>query len=133
MPDPDGPLGRALEQVGDRWSLQVVESLLAGPLRFNELRDRLDVAPNILSQRIKQLEGAGILASAPYSTKPVRLIYELTSRGRALADAITALTAWGAGDDADLHHPVCGSRLEAHWYCPTCQTTVQREEDIRFV
>lgn len=106
---------------------------MAGSLRFNDMRDRLNVAPNILSQRLKQLEAAGILASSPYSTKPVRVTYELTSRGRALTDAITALSAWGAGDDAAMHHPVCGSRLEARWYCPTCHTTVEPQEDLRFV
>lgn len=133
MPHDDGPLVRALEKVGDRWSLQVVEALMAGPLRFNDLRDQLAVAPNILSQRLKQLEGAGILASSPYSTKPVRLTYELTSRGKALTDTITALSAWGAGDEADLSHPVCGTTLQARWYCPTCRTTVEREENLRFV
>ena len=130
-----GPLARALERVGDRWSLQVVEALLPGPLRFNDLRDRLGVAPNILSQRLRQLEADSLVASTPYSSKPVRLAYELTVQGKALSDAIRMLSAWGASDEGDgPRHPVCGTDLVAKWYCPTCRTTVDEpEEELRFV
>ena len=85
-PRPDASLptglGAALDRVGDRWSLQVVEALLGGPLRYGELTSAVaGIAPNILADRLRKLERAGILASTPYSQRPVRLEYALTTDG----------------------------------------------------
>ena len=88
MPDaPDStqpsPLQVALDRVGDRWCLLVVESLLEGPLRFNDLQAALPgIAPNILSDRLKRLERQRVLLARPYSERPLRLAYELTADGR---------------------------------------------------
>ena len=61
-------LGIALDRVGDRWSLLIVESLLPGARRFNELGDAVTgIAPNILSDRLRRLERAGILVATPYN------------------------------------------------------------------
>ena len=67
------PLEAALDRVGDRWSLLMVEALLDGPRRFGELADTLSgIAPNILTDRLRRLERAGIVRSTPYQERPTR-------------------------------------------------------------
>ena len=123
------PLEAALDRVGDRWSLLVVEALLDGPRRFGELGEALPgIAPNILTDRLRRLERSGIVRSTPYQERPTRLAYELTGDGRDLASALRLLADWGArrSDDVEpLRHAVCGTPLEARWYCPTCTTVVE--------
>jgi DNA-binding HxlR family transcriptional regulator len=122
------PLEAALDRVGDRWSLLVVEALLDGPRRFGELGDILPgIAANILTDRLRRLERAGILRSSPYQERPTRLAYELTADGRALASALRLLADWGArrSDDVEpLRHATCGTPLEARYFCPTCASLV---------
>ena len=126
------PLQVALDRVGDRWCLLVVESLLDGPLRFNDLQAALPgIAPNILSDRLKRLERQRVLLARPYSERPLRLAYELTADGRELAGALRLLAQWGGeqeGDRAPAHeHPACGTTLEVRWYCPTCDEVVESD------
>jgi DNA-binding HxlR family transcriptional regulator len=120
--------------VGDRWTLRVVDALLAGPRRFNELLDEVGgIAPNILSQRLKHLEREAMVLARPYSERPPRVAYELTALGRELAGALRLLEQWGArGTDAGKgpRHGACGTPLEARWYCPTCARVVDEAEDV---
>ena len=125
------PLQAALERVGDRWCLLLVESLLEGPLRFNDLQATLPgIAPNILSDRLKRLERQRVLIARPYSERPIRLSYELTAEGRELAGALRLLADWGARDESSdaLRHRTCGTPLEARWYCPTCARAIAEDE-----
>jgi DNA-binding HxlR family transcriptional regulator len=125
------PLAIAVEQVGDRWSLLIVEALLGGPRRFRELEGLVEgIAPNILSQRLKALERGGIVLSAPYSSRPPRVAYELTAAGTELATALRLLAQWGAqrsAGDGALRHEVCGTPAEARWWCPTCDRPIDEE------
>lgn len=127
-PPPPTALAAALDRVGDRWSLLLVETLLAGSRRFNELGEAVPgIAPNILSDRLRRLERAGILVATPYSRRPVRMEYALTADGRELAGALHLLADWGArrgGVGEPLRHEACGTPLEARWHCPTCERTV---------
>ncbi len=122
------PLEAALDRVGDRWSLLVVEVLLDGSKRFGELGDALPgIAANILTDRLRRLERAGILRSSPYQERPTRLAYELTADGRDLASALRLLADWGARRSSDaepLRHATCGTPLEVRYYCPTCAAPV---------
>ncbi len=122
------PLEAALDRVGDRWSLLIVEALLDGPRRFGELGDTLPgIAPNILTDRLRRLERAGILRAQPYQERPTRLSYDLTADGRDLASALRVLADWGARRSAHaepLRHDVCGTPVPARWYCPTCQRKI---------
>lgn len=122
------PLEAALERVGDRWSLLLVEALLDGPRRFNELADIVTgIAPNILSDRLRRLERGRIVVATPYQERPQRMSYALTADGHDLASALRLLADWGArtGDDAEpIRHRTCGTPLETRWYCPTCETAV---------
>ncbi|MEO8510912.1 MAG: helix-turn-helix domain-containing protein [Chloroflexota bacterium] len=132
MAAPESPLAAALERVGDRWSLLVVEALLPGSRRFNELQaDVAGIAPNILSDRLKRLERERIVLSRPYSERPLRLTYELSAEGAELASALRLLADWGARGSRDaepIRHAACGTPVEAHWYCPTCARAVEAPE-----
>ena len=123
------PLGEALAAVGDRWTLLLVEALLDAPRRFGDLQDALPgIAPNVLTQRLRRLEGEGIVVAEPYSERPQRYVYELTASGRELAGALRLLADWGArhGESAEPpRHDACGTPVEARWWCPTCEQPVE--------
>src|SRR5215212_12226808 len=95
--DPETPLGAALDAVGDRWTLLVIEALLEGPRRFGDLQEALPgIAPNILTQRLRHLERGALIVSRAYQERPPRFVYELTSAGAELAGALRLLADWGA-------------------------------------
>jgi DNA-binding HxlR family transcriptional regulator len=139
MADAVSPLADALTRVGDRWTLLVVDALLEGPRRFNDLQeDVAGIAPNILTQRLRHLEREALVVAQPYSERPPRFVYELTGAGRELAGALRLLTDWGArhGEDSEpLRHTDCGTVLEARWYCPACDVAVDEDdaEDVQLV
>lgn len=118
-------LARALNVVGDRWTLQIVAGLLDGPRRFGELAELLpDIAPNVLTGRLRQLEREHLVSATPYSRRPLRLAYTLTDAGRELEGALSLLSAWGARQSGVAEGPVhapCGTPLETRLYCPTCE------------
>ena len=132
MPSAQTPLAAALERVGDRWSLLLIEALLDGPRRFGDLQQALPgIAPNVLTQRLRRLEGEGLVLAQPYSERPQRYVYELTSSGHELAGALRFLADWGArhGEAAEApRHEACGTPVEARWWCPTCERPVGDDE-----
>jgi DNA-binding HxlR family transcriptional regulator len=138
-PGPASALEEAVARVGDRWTLLLVNSLLEGPRRFNELLDGLDgLAPNVLSKRLRHLEHEGVIVATAYSQRPPRFDYRLTAAGSELAGALRLLAHWGAARDPDaiaVQHAACGTPVEARWYCPTCARLVEVEEidELRFV
>jgi DNA-binding HxlR family transcriptional regulator len=128
----DSPLAAALERVGDRWSLLLVEALLPGPRRFNELSEAVSgIAPNILADRLRRLETERIVSATPYSERPPRFAYALTDEGAELAGALRLLADWGSRvsrESEPLRHAACGTPVEARWYCPTCDRPVEGQE-----
>jgi DNA-binding HxlR family transcriptional regulator len=142
-PDQDqpqlSPLAEALASVGDRWTLLIVAALLDGPRRFGDLEKELPgIAPNVLTQRLRNLESQGLARAERYSERPPRYVYELGEAGRDLAGALRLLADWGARHTGDVdppRHSVCGTPLEAVWYCPTCEAPVEEEgaeEDVHY-
>jgi DNA-binding HxlR family transcriptional regulator len=95
--DQDCPVARALDVIGEKWSLLVLRDLFRkGPLRFQELQASLaGVAPNTLSARLKGLEAQGVIATRLYETHPPRFEYFLTEKGKALGPVLKALHGWG--------------------------------------
>ena len=93
----DCPIARALDIVGEKWSLLVLRDLYRkGPLRFQELADALaGIAPNTLSARLKLLETHGVIEARLYESHPPRYEYLLTDKGQALAPVLKALHQWG--------------------------------------
>jgi DNA-binding HxlR family transcriptional regulator len=132
MASHDSPLAAALERVGDRWSLLLVEALLPGPRRFNELAEAVTgIAPNILADRLRRLESERIVSATPYSERPPRFAYALTDEGQELAGALRLLADWGSRvsrESEPLRHAACGTPVEARWYCPTCDRPVEGQE-----
>ncbi|MGO4533887.1 winged helix-turn-helix transcriptional regulator [Leifsonia sp. 2MCAF36] len=96
-----GGVARALERVGERWALLIVRDLLAGARRYSDLKAGLPRIPtNILSDRLKELQEAGVVRRVP----TVRGGYELTALGRELEPVVLALERWGwaqAGEGAE--------------------------------
>jgi DNA-binding HxlR family transcriptional regulator len=126
--DVGSSLDAALSRIGDRWSLLVVAALLDGPLRFKDLSRTVDgIAPNILTDRLRRLGRSGVVASAPYSARPVRVEYRLTEDGQELGSVLRMLAGWGgsASTTEAPRHTACGTALEARWYCPTCARLVE--------
>lgn len=89
-------VANSLDIVGDKWSLLVVRDLLHGKRTYGELADSPERIPtNILADRLKRLEDAGIVSSTPYQERPVRYAYTLTAKGRDLGDVLLAFVRWG--------------------------------------
>ena len=134
----ESPLAAALDSVGDRWTLLLVEALLDAPRRFGDLEEELPgIASNVLSQRLRRLEGEGLVLAEPYSERPRRFVYELTGSGRELAGALRLLADWGARHREGAEpprHAACGSPVEARWWCPVCERPVDEDEaaDLHF-
>ena len=114
-----------------------MEALLEGAARFNDLAATVTgIAPNILTDRLRKLERAGVVVARRYSERPARLSYALSEDGQELAGVLRLLAAWGmtgsgrSGMDTGegLRHVACGSLLEARWYCPTCSRAVTEED-----
>ena len=95
------PLSCALDLIGDKWSLLIVRDLLFGSSRYGELLNAGEGIPtNILSQRLKHLEQAGIVERRPSATPRSRYDYRLTKAGLKLAPAVRALAEWGRSEIA---------------------------------
>jgi DNA-binding HxlR family transcriptional regulator len=125
-------LADALAAVGDRWTLLLVAALLDGARRFGELQEEVaGIAPNVLTQRLRQLERNALVIARPYQERPPRFVYELSAAGRELAGALRLLAGWGARNaegSAAPRHAVCGTAMEARWWCPVCERAVGDEE-----
>jgi DNA-binding HxlR family transcriptional regulator len=89
-------IANSLDIVGDKWSLLVVRDLLHGKRTYGELVSSPERIPtNILAERLKRLEGAGIVVSTPYQERPLRYAYTLTPKGSALGEVLLAFVRWG--------------------------------------
>jgi DNA-binding HxlR family transcriptional regulator len=85
----------AMEILGKRWTGLILNVLLEGPQRFSELAERLaPVSERMLSERLKELEACGILKRQVHAEAPIRVHYELTSKGRALQGVVSAIIDW---------------------------------------
>jgi DNA-binding HxlR family transcriptional regulator len=90
------PIACALDELGDKWTLLVIRDLLLGKRRYQELMTSPErIATNILANRLKKLETAGIVVQQPYQQKPLRYEYSLTKKGEDLRPVLEALVKWG--------------------------------------
>lgn len=88
-------IARSLEIVGERWTLLIMRDVFLGRRRFDDIRQSLGVAPNVLSDRLNRLVDEGILERVRYSTRPDRFEYRPTPRSAGLRLALLALMQWG--------------------------------------
>ena len=88
---------QAVELIGRRWSGAVIRLLIDGRRRYSDLRDAVpDISDRMLSERLKELEAAGIVRRLVSAQPPVRVEYELTEKGRALEAPLRAISAWAS-------------------------------------
>ncbi|WP_116452205.1 winged helix-turn-helix transcriptional regulator [Blastococcus litoris] len=120
-------IARALEAVGERWSVLIVRNaLFAGSTRFADFQRSLGIATNVLASRLDGFVAAGIMRRQRYSEQPEAYEYLLTEKGRDLAPALIALTAWGDrwsapdGPPVLYHHRPCGGDLRTQTVCTSC-------------
>jgi DNA-binding HxlR family transcriptional regulator len=120
-------IARALEVVGERWSVLIVRNaLFAGSTRYSDFQRSLGIASNILTTRLDGFVDAGIMERHRYSEQPELYEYLLTEKGRDLAPALIALTEWGDrwaapdGPPIRYSHSVCGSDVSHAVVCATC-------------
>ncbi|WP_077797531.1 winged helix-turn-helix transcriptional regulator [Streptomyces sp. JHA26] len=105
---------RALDTVGDRWTLLIVRELLAGPRRYTDLHaDLPGVSTDVLASRLKDMEREGLTTRRRLPPPGAAYVYELTTRGRALLPVLEALGAWGAGELGE-RRPT--DAVRAHWF-----------------
>ena len=90
------PIAGTLDIVGDKWSLLVIRDMLHGKRTYGELADSPEAIPtNILADRLKRLEEAGIIESTVYQERPARYAYTLSAKGKALGEVLLAFVHWG--------------------------------------
>jgi DNA-binding HxlR family transcriptional regulator/putative sterol carrier protein len=106
-------LARALDAVGERWTLLVVRELLLGPRRYTDLLDSLPgIGTNLLADRLKELEQQGVVQRTKLPPPAPAAVYELTEYGRELEPAVVALTRWGS---RELRKPRRGEHFRPAW------------------
>jgi DNA-binding HxlR family transcriptional regulator len=85
-----------LDLIGDRWTLLIIRDLFQGKHRFSQFLDSGEgIKTNILAERLKRLEGAGLVERTRYEEHPPRYEYHLTPAGRSLSPVLKAIYAWG--------------------------------------
>jgi DNA-binding HxlR family transcriptional regulator len=119
-------IARALEIVGDRWTLLVIRDALKGVRRFDDFQATLGVARNVLTDRLTRLCDEGILRRHLYQERPDRFEYRLTRKGVELWPVMMSLLLWGDEHYAEqgapliLLHKDCGGRLARTLTCADC-------------
>ena len=120
-------VGRALELVGERWTLLILREAFFGVQRFGQLARNLTIPRPTLSSRLRMLVDAGLLDRVPYSQDPERHEYRLTDAGRELFGAIVVLMRWGDehlphpdGPPIMLRHHTCGEFADPRLICAHC-------------
>ncbi|PYE16866.1 HxlR family transcriptional regulator [Williamsia limnetica] len=119
----DCSLARALEIVGERWTMLILRECFFGVRRFTDFQQRLDISKAVLTQRLSDLIDAGVLERAP---RGGRTDYVLTEAGLQLWPSLHALIRWGDGRSDPTRrrrifsHSVCGTDIDEYGRCPRC-------------
>jgi DNA-binding HxlR family transcriptional regulator len=127
-------IARALEVVGERWTLLILRDAFLGVRRFDDFQARLEISRTVLTRRLSDLVEVGLLRREPYQQRPVRHDYLLTERALELWPTLVGLREWGArhatpdGVPRDFVHQACGTVVEAVVHCPHCEVDVAPEE-----
>ncbi|MFJ7078096.1 winged helix-turn-helix transcriptional regulator [Streptomyces sp. NPDC098781] len=122
-------IARALEVVGERWTLLVVRDALYGVRRYNDFLLHLGIPRAVLAARLQTLTAEGILEKRRYQQSPPRDEYVLTERGIALWPTLRSLGIWGREHFGEaklryFRHARCGTELGTYGECPACATVV---------
>lgn len=119
------PAARALEVIGERWSLLIVRELLLGPKRFTDLRRSLPgIGPKVLSERLQAFRANGVITAMEYPPPLAATLYELTETGEALRGLVDELTRWGL---RYLGVPRRGDRIRLSWLMRTLEASFRSD------
>jgi len=124
-------IARALELIGERWSLLIVRDCLRGYGRFDQFQASLGIASNVLSNRLERLVEVGIIERVRYQQRPDRYEYRLTEMGLELRVALIALMHWGdrhlapAGAPVLVEHAGCGGEVTTRLACSECGAVLE--------
>jgi DNA-binding HxlR family transcriptional regulator len=128
-------VARALEVVGERWTLLIVRDALLGLQRFDQLQQSLGIARNVLTDRLNRLVEAGAMERVRYQERPERYEYHLTAMGQQLATPVLALMHWGddhlagkAGPPRLVEHVGCGGAVRERFVCTGCGQVLEPEQ-----
>ncbi|MEU5715645.1 helix-turn-helix domain-containing protein [Streptomyces sp. NPDC020403] len=127
-------IARALEVIGERWTLLVVRDAFYGVRRYNDFLGHLGIPRAVLAARLQSLTDAGVLARRRYQESPPRDEYVLTDSGRALWPTLRSLGLWGREHVEGtvpmriFVHAACGTELGVYGECPACGTGVPLED-----
>ena len=120
-------IARSLEAIGDRWTLLVIRDLFLGLRRFEDLQRDLDVARNVLTDRLGRLVEEGIVERRLYQERPERYEYRLTAKGLDLWPVMISLLKWGdryapdeGGPPTWVVHRDCGGEIDERFNCSRC-------------
>ena len=124
-------VARALEVLGDRWTLLVIRDAFLGVRRFDDFQRELGVARNVLTDRLGRLVEEGILEKRVYQERPERFEYRLTDKGVDLWPVLVSLMKWGdrhspadGGPPTLIVHRDCGGEVNARFRCERCGADV---------
>ncbi|MGW3203186.1 winged helix-turn-helix transcriptional regulator [Streptomyces sp. NPDC001135] len=128
-------IARALEIVGERWTLLVVRDALYGVRRYNDFLVHLGIPRAVLAARLQALTAEGILEKRRYQQSPPRDEYVLTERGLALWPTLRALGLWGREHFGEsqlryFRHVACGTELGPYGECAVCGAVVPVEDVV---
>ena len=132
----DCSIARALEVIGERWTLLVVRDAFLGVRRFDDFQRDLGVARNVLADRLQRLVDADILERRRYQERPPRYEYRLTDRGRDLFPVLHTLMKWGDkhfaphGPPRVVAHRDCGGDITERLTCAKCGVAVTARDVI---
>jgi DNA-binding HxlR family transcriptional regulator len=120
----DCSLARALEAIGERWTLLIVRDAFYGVRRFSDFQAHLDVPKAVLSDRLSGLVDDGILERRADPDRAGRHVYELTAAGRDLWPVLYAMLVWGGRhrfpNSRVFRHAACGTEIDERGACPKC-------------
>jgi DNA-binding HxlR family transcriptional regulator len=128
-------IARALEVVGERWTLLILRDAVLGSTRFDQFQDSLGIASNVLAARLERLCDEGLMERRLYQSRPERHDYVLTAKGQALAPALIMLMKWGdayypteSGPPRLTLHRGCGGKVDGRLRCGRCRSRVEFSE-----
>ncbi|MEU6355718.1 helix-turn-helix domain-containing protein [Streptomyces sp. NPDC047072] len=126
-------IARALETVGERWTLLVIRDALYGVRRYNDFLVHLGIPRAVLAARLQMLTEEGLLEKRRYQESPPRDEYVLTARGTALWPTLRALGRWGREYYGEtvlrvFRHAECGTEIGSYGECPACAVVVPAED-----
>ena len=135
--DQNCAIARALEVVGERWTILLVRDAMLGIRRFEDFQARLGVSRAVLSDRLAQLVEHGVLERVRYQRRPDRYEYTLTELGVGLWPVVNALDRWGAAlighePPRQFRHAECGGRPQAQIRCDRCDQELTAADVVSF-